>query len=178
MRKIKFDEATIAEIRNFAETHTFMESCNRFTLTPKVMGRVMREHSIHCRPVSPMQSQTHQTDDTHIRKNKRHVASDLVEDGNGFMMCEKPEWYTGRAKSKHVYYHNVVMCASIGLTEIPKGFVVRHLDGDKRNNSISNLVLMSISADPKLASIENNLAKVQRSETIRRDENPETPDNG
>ena len=239
MRKIKFDEATITEIRNFAETHTFMESCNRFTLKPDVMKRVSREHEIVfvkqrqsgidtvppdvIDRVRDLYENTNMTiheirDDVSLRSatiyqiltkfysekyrsdRKRRMYRNsklgeknpmlgksgeqhprykgLVEDGNGYLMCVKPDWYTGRAGSHHVFYHSVVMCEALGITEIPKGFVVHHIDRNKKNNDISNLALISVSGHSKLHSIENNLAKVQRSETIRRDENPQTPDNG
>lgn len=100
----------------------------------------------------------------------------LVEDGNGYFMCLKPDWYTGRKGSRHVFYHSVVMCEALGLTEIPKGFVVHHIDGNKKNNDISNLALLSSSAHSRLHAIERKLSKVQRLETIV-GSNPQTPDN-
>ena len=102
-----------------------------------------------------------------------------VSDGKGYLMCLKPDWYTGRVGSKHVFVHSVVICEALGLTEIPNGYVVHHIDGNKRNNDISNLALMTVSGHGKLHSIQNNLCKVQRSEIIRResDDTPETPDN-
>ena len=100
----------------------------------------------------------------------------LVEDGNGYFMCLKPDWYTGRKGSKHVFYHSVVVCEALGLTEIPKGFVVHHIDGNKKNNDISNLALLSTSAHSKLHAIERRMSKVQRlGDTVG--SNPETPDN-
>lgn len=100
----------------------------------------------------------------------------IVNDGNGYLMCLKPEWYTGRVGSKHVFVHSVVVCENIGLTEIPHGYVVHHIDGNKKNNSIDNLALMTISAHGKIHAIERNLCKVQRPEKIRRGD-PKTPDN-
>lgn len=92
----------------------------------------------------------------------------IVNDGNGYLMCLKPEWYTGRSGSKHVFVHSVVVCENLGLTEIPHGYVVHHIDGNKKNNSIDNLALMTISAHGKIHAIERNLCKVQRPEKIRR----------
>ena len=46
MRKITFDAKTINEIREFARTHRFMETCNRFTLTPDVLRRISDENNI------------------------------------------------------------------------------------------------------------------------------------
>lgn len=78
----------------------------------------------------------------------------IVSDNKGYLMVLKPEWYTGRVNSKHVFYHSVVMCEALGLTEIPKGFCIHHVDSDPYNNDISNLCLLSTSAHSKLHSRE------------------------
>ena len=86
----------------------------------------------------------------------------MIDDGNGYLMCLKPDWYTGRKNSKYVFVHSLVMCEALGITEIPKGFVVHHIDGDKKNNDISNLCLLQMGAHTKLHQLQNNLCKVQR----------------
>lgn len=86
----------------------------------------------------------------------------VVEDGKGYLMVLKPEWYTGRVGCKHVYQHHVVICEQLNLTEIPKGYCVHHIDGNKKNNDISNLSLMTLSGHTKLHQIQNELCKVQR----------------
>lgn len=86
----------------------------------------------------------------------------LVDDGQGYLMIKKPSWYTGRPGSYHVFYHSVVMAEHLGLTEIPKGFVVHHIDGNKHNNDISNLALVSTGGHSKWHSLLNRLCKVQR----------------
>lgn len=86
----------------------------------------------------------------------------FVDDGQGYLMVIKPEWYTGRPGSYHVFYHSVVMCEALGLTEIPKGFIVHHIDGDKHNNNISNLALMTIAGHGRIHALYRNLCKVQR----------------
>lgn len=86
-----------------------------------------------------------------------------VSDGNGYFMVLKPDWYTGRKGSKHVFEHSIVMCESLGLTEIPKGFHVHHVDGDKTNNSIDNLALLNSHAHAKIHSLEaQRLAEMRR----------------
>ena len=66
-----------------------------------------------------------------------------VRDGKGYLLVAKPEWFTGRPASKYVYQHHVVYCAAHGLSEIPKGYVVHHRNGNKLDNSLENLELMT-----------------------------------
>lgn len=89
----------------------------------------------------------------------------VVDDGNGYCMVKKPTWYTGRKGSDYVFQHSVVMCEALGITEIPQGFVVHHIDRNPKNNHIDNLALMTVSGHGKLHSIENKLCKAQRLST-------------
>lgn len=94
--------------------------------------------------------------------SSHHNYKGVVSDGNGYLQCLKPDWYTGRKGSDYVFVHHIVICEALGITEIPKGFVVHHIDGDKHNNDISNLALMLMSGHSKLHSVQKNLCKVQR----------------
>ena len=209
MRKIQFNEETIAKIKDYSTNHTLMESCNRFTLTPDVMKRVARENNIifirksadtkqHIPDdmkteikslfentnisISEIRKQLHIKHDRLVeflkseygeesynkRSSKLYRLSktgdlnpirdnEYVSDGNGYIMVLKPDWYTGRKKSKYVFYHSVVMSQHLGITEIPKGYVIHHIDYNKENNSIDNLCLLTVSAHSKLHSIERKL---------------------
>lgn len=74
---------------------------------------------------------------------------ELKEDGNGYYLTVKPSWYTGRKGTQHVFTHSIVMCQALGLTEIPKGFCIHHIDKDTRNNNIHNLALVTIQGHGK-----------------------------
>lgn len=97
------------------------------------------------------------------RRANTYKGTDVV-DGKGYVIIPKPIWYSGRKNGKYVYLHSVVMCESLGITEIPKGFCVHHIDGDKTNNDISNLCLLTVEAYSKLCQIQRRMCKGQ--ETI------------
>jgi len=83
-------------------------------------------------------------------KDAYHYKTERVADGHGYYQVLRPEWYTGRVGQRYVFEHNVVMCEALGITEMPAGFVVHHVDGDKTNNNINNLALLTISAHARL----------------------------
>lgn len=95
-------------------------------------------------------------------KENHHNYKGIIDDGNGYSMILKPDWYTGRKNSKHIFLHHAVICEHLGITEIPKGFCVHHIDGNKKNNDISNLCLLSMGAHTKLHQLQNRMCKVQR----------------
>lgn len=76
----------------------------------------------------------------------------VVSDNKGYLMVLKPDWYTGRKNSKHVFQHHVVVCEHLGLTAIPKGWCVHHVDKNPHNNVFDNLVLMTVSDHLRLHS--------------------------
>jgi len=50
--------------------------------------------------------------------------------------------------------HQRVFCIELDIPEIPKGFVVHHIDENKKNNDISNLSLMDYTAHNRIHSHE------------------------
>lgn len=76
-------------------------------------------------------------------ENSRKYIGD-VSDAKGYLMRIKPEWYTGRVGSKHVFVHHIVVCENMGLTAIPRGWCVHHVDMNPLNNEFDNLVLMTL----------------------------------
>ena len=77
----------------------------------------------------------------------------ILDDGKGYKIVLKPEWYTGRPGSNHIFYHHRVLCEGMDITEIPENHVVHHCDGNPHNNDFSNLVLMTSSEHARLHQI-------------------------
>ena len=89
------------------------------------------------------------------RGTRHHNYKGRVSDGKGYILVLKPEWFTGREGSKHVFEHHVSYCEAHGLTEIPEGYVVHHIDHDKTNNDPENLLLLTSSDHMKLHAKES-----------------------
>lgn len=70
----------------------------------------------------------------------------ITKDARGLMYRAvlKPKWYKGPGFNKGAYVreHILVVCKSLGINKLPKGFVVHHCDGDTFNNAFDNLVLL------------------------------------
>jgi hypothetical protein len=77
-------------------------------------------------------------------REQHHNYVGQVADGKGYLMVLKPDWYTGRKGSKHVFVHHIVMCGHLGITAIPAGWCVHHCDENPHNNCIDNLVMLTM----------------------------------
>ena len=59
-------------------------------------------------------------------------------------------YYKGGQCEGFSYYHHKVLCNYMRLDKVPDGCCVHHIDGDKRNNRLDNLVMMTKKAHTKL----------------------------
>lgn len=85
-------------------------------------------------PLNPMHGKTGESNP---------VYKGVISDGKNYFLVLKPDWFTSRPGSKHVFFHQVVFCQATGLTGIPQGFTVHHIDGNPANNDIHNLALVT-----------------------------------
>ena len=63
-------------------------------------------------------------------------------------------WYITTKENNGKLLHRLIYEDEFG--PIPQGFVVHHLDGNKQNNEINNLVLLSISEHHSMHATKEN----------------------
>lgn len=76
-----------------------------------------------------------------------------LDKGTGYMYCHAPDHFTANKAGK-VMEHVYVMSMHIGR-KLEKNECVHHIDRDRTNNDISNLVLMTISEHARLHAFED-----------------------
>lgn len=100
-------------------------------------------------------------------KELHHLYKGQVSDNKGYLMQLKPNWYTGRKNSKHVFVHSIVVCENMGLTEIPKGWVVHHCDFNPLNNDFNNLVLLTMGDHNRLHRWLEGATTISKESTLK-----------
>lgn len=80
-----------------------------------------------------------------LSKHPRWLSDESkLSDNRGYVRVRKQDWYTGRCDGQgYVSEHVQVYCESRGLTKVEDGFVIHHLDMDKKNNDPKNLIMLS-----------------------------------
>lgn len=91
--------------------------------------------------------------------HEHHNFVGRASDHKGYYTIVRPDWWTGPNK-RRVFEHHVTYCLAHGLTELPKGYVIHHIDHDPGNNDPSNLMLLTPSEHTKLHIAERNLQNV------------------
>ena len=100
-------------------------------------------------------------------ESNHHLYIGDVSDNKGYLMRLKPVWYTGRKKSRHVFVHSIVVCERLGLTEIPRGWVVHHCDFNPYNNSFDNLVLLTVGDHKRLHNYLAGATTISKESTLK-----------
>jgi hypothetical protein len=77
------------------------------------------------------------------RGPEHHNYVGRASDHKGYFTVVRPDWWTGETRGKRVFEHHVAYAMAHGLTEIPKGMHVHHVDHDPSNNDPSNLLLVT-----------------------------------
>lgn len=74
----------------------------------------------------------------------------------------KPTWFEGRVNSPRAYSAHIGWCKLLGISSIPEGVSVHHIDGDPENNEQSNLALVTDQAHRKIHTRERRLRENNR----------------
>ena len=79
-----------------------------------------------------------------------HNYKDVLSSTRGYVRVRTPEWYTGPSSDGYAREHVLIYCAANGVTELPEGMEIHHLDENKTNNAMSNLIMLTTSDHAKL----------------------------
>lgn len=84
--------------------------------------------------------------------DKHHLfkADGALSDQGGYSRIRAPEWYSAPDRYGYAREHIVLYCEHAGWTQLPEGMEIHHLDQDKKNNKLSNLICLSASDHTKL----------------------------
>jgi hypothetical protein len=120
------------------------EVCTRNTTVVEIIkehftDEEIKEHSRLCRSASKITNNPMKGKFGDLHPN----FVGLIRDGHGYYQRLKPDWCTEGKDTPYVFEHRLVMMEALGLTELPAGFAVHHINGDKSNNQIENLALVS-----------------------------------
>lgn len=96
----------------------------------------------------------------HPTKHPNYVGESIST--QGYRMVDCPDWWTGPRKGAKYLEHVMVACAAAGLTALPRGLVVHHIDEDKLNNDPANLQIMTRQEHMKLHSTERKVQRLSR----------------
>lgn len=96
-----------------------------------------------------------------------HNFKGVIDDSKGYKLMLKPDWYTGRKGSKHIFLHSAVVCHFMKMTEIPAGYVVHHCDQNPHNNYFSNLVLLTLAEHAALHRLIEGATTISKESTSK-----------
>lgn len=77
------------------------------------------------------------------RKRKRRDTRKLIVNNGRYDNVYIPHWMNKKYVNDEVGLHVCIVCENLGLTELPEGYVVHHVNGDSKDNRFDNLVLMT-----------------------------------
>lgn len=138
-----------------------------FKLLPVVVQFISRTVGMHRKVLYDIINRVPLTHDQHEMHKRAAIESttrvgpanpryrhDNVSSIRGYKAVRPPAWYTGYVSRGFVREHILLMCEKFGWTELPKGYEVHHKDGNKLNNSLDNLVVLTKSEHSRIHSLE------------------------
>jgi|AntAceMinimDraft_18_1070375.scaffolds.fasta_scaffold206036_2 hypothetical protein len=131
------------------EKPTLRELALQFSITyhtamAMVRTSLSKEQILHEKTLRYSRGKVGALNPMHEKKGELHHGyKGIISDGKKHLLILRPDWFTSRQGSKHVFLHQVVFCQALGITGIPPGFAIHHIDEDPYNNEIHNLALVT-----------------------------------
>ena len=91
---------------------------------------------------------------------EHHNAKMYTTSTQGYVKAWAPEWFTGKTDGGRALLHVLVYCEENGMTEVPAGFVVHHIDCDRTNNAPGNLVMLTIADHRRIHAFIRNVQRL------------------
>ena len=82
-------------------------------------------------------------DERILRLKAARTKAYLDRNPDAYVQVEAPSWYTGPVNGFRVSEHIINWCKANDATHVEAGYVVHHIDHNRRNNEPSNLQLMT-----------------------------------
>lgn len=80
-----------------------------------------------------------------VKRLKDAITQNYLDKNPGaYINVEAPDWYKGVTNHGKVREHIVNWCEANSVTHVKVGYVVHHIDHNRRNNHPSNLQLMTL----------------------------------
>lgn len=76
------------------------------------------------------------------------------DDGNGYSLAFNDGWIVDRPYDKYVFEHHLIMLKALHLHKMPHKGVIHHINHQRKDNDIDNLVLLSNGGHARLHSLE------------------------
>lgn len=91
----------------------------------------------------------------------------VISDNKSYFLILKPSWYTGRHRSRHIFFHHNVVCENLGITEVPKGYCVHHCNFDHADNRFENLVMLTNGEHKRLHTLLQGATTISKESTLK-----------
>lgn len=130
-----------ADLYRSRENYTLAQIAERLGVTRQTVSTAVRKliPPDEYRALKSLKYSASKLGDKNPMKGKtgedHHNWKGVCDDGYGYLTT----LWLGR----RVFIHHVVMMEALGVTALPTGMVVHHIDGDPKNNALDNLALMT-----------------------------------
>jgi hypothetical protein len=99
-----------------------------------------------------------------------------ASDKKGYFTVVTPNWYD--SKNKRIFEHHYILAKALGISKIPIGFEVHHIDENGENNNLNNLCLVYSAGHHKIHELIRKKCNDQSSDVGSSESKRITPSTG